>query len=128
MPWTLTLTLALNTRQAQRGELELGALSAEHAAEIEAEKARQAAAHERRIEHLTQLAARRLGKRELTLGWQTWLEMWQIKSRQMRQMRAVQATAHLKRYSTSLHRAGLALSVRVSLTLTLALPSTLHPN
>ena len=77
--------------KAQRGELELGAISAEHAAEIEAERARQAAAHERRVEHLTQVAARRLGKRELSLGWQTWLEMWEITSRQMRQMRAVQA-------------------------------------
>ena len=77
--------------KAQRGELELGAVSAEHAAEIEAERARQAAAHERRVEHLTQVAARRLGKRELSLGWQTWLELWEIKSRQMRQMRAVQA-------------------------------------
>ena len=41
--------------KAQRGELELGAVSAEHAAEIEAERARQAAAHERRVEHLTEV-------------------------------------------------------------------------
>ena len=87
---TLTLSLTLHPNQAQRGELELGAISAEHAAEIEAEKARQAAAHERRVDHHTQVAARRLGKRELSLGWQTWLELWETKSRQMRQMRAVQ--------------------------------------
>ena len=37
------------------------------------------------------MAARRLGKRELSQGWSTWLELWEIKSRQMRQMRAVQA-------------------------------------
>ena len=28
--------------------------------------------HEKRIEHLTQMAVRRLGKRELSKGWETW--------------------------------------------------------
>ena len=31
---------------------------------------------ERRIEHLTTMAARRLGKRELAMGWQTWSDLY----------------------------------------------------
>jgi len=43
---------------------------------------------EARIEHLSQMAARRMGKKELSAGWETWAEMYQAHRRQHR-LRAI---------------------------------------
>ena len=37
---------------------------------------REAEQKEQRIEHLTQMAARRMGKKELSMGWQAWSESY----------------------------------------------------
>ena len=42
---------------------------------------------EARIEHLTQMAARRMGKKELAMGFEGWAEMWQAKARQRNLLR-----------------------------------------
>jgi len=47
--------------------------------EEEAEREKEA-----RIEHLSQMAARRMGKRELSAGWETWAEMYHAHRRQQR--------------------------------------------
>jgi len=43
---------------------------------------------EKRVAHLQQLAARRIGQQGLAKGWNAWFEMWEVRSRQQRQLRA----------------------------------------
>jgi Ca2+-binding EF-hand superfamily protein len=43
---------------------------------------------EKRVEHLTQMAVRRLGKKELSMGWQTWSEVYLEDLRRKRLLRA----------------------------------------
>ena len=45
-------------------------------------------ARERRIEHTMQMAARRLGKQQLTKGWQTWLDLYLEQQRHKRMLAA----------------------------------------
>ena len=46
--------------------------------------AQQALDKERRVEHLTQLAARRMGKRELAMGFESWASAYIERSRRNR--------------------------------------------
>ena len=38
--------------------------------------AKAAADKEKRVEHLTQMAAKRMGKKELSMGFESWAELW----------------------------------------------------
>ena len=46
------------------------------------QQAREAAAREKRVEHLGEMFARRMLKRDLANGWTAWLEQWEEASRQ----------------------------------------------
>ena len=50
-----------------------------------------AAEREKRIEHTQQMAMLRLGKRELALGWTTWLEVYSEYQRKLRSLKAASA-------------------------------------
>ena len=50
---------------------------------------------ERRVEHLTDMAARRMGKKELAMGWQAWSELYLGGKRRQRML--AQAGARLAR-------------------------------
>merc|ERR1719424_1491256 len=74
----------LQAEQAQReGGFRADLLSKEQehamalAETLEAEK-------EKRVEHAMQMAARRLGKQQLSKGWQTWLDGWLEQQRHKR--------------------------------------------
>ena len=56
---------------------------------------REARTRERRIEHLSALAARRMGKKELAMGWQAWSELYHEKVHQKSVLR--QAALRLQR-------------------------------
>ena len=58
-------------------------------------EAQQAAEREARIEHLTQMAARRMGKKELSMGWQAWCDLYEEQTRRKRML--LQASARLTR-------------------------------
>ena len=85
------MAAALQAKDAEMQKLEeefgLGALTKEqeHAKAL-AEQAE--AAHEKRMAHLQQMAAKRMMQAGLTKGWQTWLDLYLERQRSMRMLAA----------------------------------------
>ena len=77
-------------RRSELDRLRVAALSGvgqqEELRRLAAEKA--AKEKEKRVEHLAQMAAKRLGKKELARGWEAWRDAWEEKGRHRRMLQA----------------------------------------
>ena len=61
---------------------------------LQEQMANEQAEREKRVEHLSQMIARRIMKKDLARGWSAWFEMWEEKVRRMRQLQ--HASSRLK--------------------------------